>query len=520
MRPLRSQRQLHGALVALALALSLGTLWTAQRGEEARLGQQRVTLLSYPLLTGTLQQIDQELDALWGNVAAESFAADPGAHALLAYARNIDAHLLGLSAEMEGWALAGGGSGASLQSALRLLSRLREDAAQLRDRVSDLDRAGGDLLRGQEARGQVRRHLQLMRLRTGELREHVQRSLGQIEEDIEARRRRGAKLRWAALSLLWATLLWLGWHSRRTLALVSTLTRASAQLRSGSYRLPALPEREDEVGLLIREFAAMAQTLEDRERRLRRQHDELERAYADRITAQRAQVAAERLATIGEMASRITHEVRNPLASLRLNVDLLTHATEATDPDELRDILASMERELERMTLLTEGYLNQARPEAPPRTPIALAPVVNDVIHQLAPILKRDDITVSTGIENVDPVLANENEVRQLLLNLLQNAQDAVLRGKGARVIDLRLRQEGQEVLLTVDDSGQGIGDDILPLLFEPFASADHDGTGLGLAICRQIVVGQGASIDAIAHGPRGGARFRVRWPLLGDDEP
>ena len=223
-------------------------------------------------------------------------------------------------------------------------------------------------------------------------------------------------------------------------------------------------------------------------------------------------LSSERLATIGKMAAHVTHEVRNPLSSIALNVELLEEELDGRDDaKEAVTLLKAIKAEVERLTALTEQYLSVAR-----RRPLRLeeeqiGEVVNEACVFMSGDLRRHGVELSVDVEHDLPsVRVDEAQLKQSLFNLLRNAREAMPTGG---LIEIRVaRASGGGVDLIVEDRGSGMDEATRAHLFEPFFTTKGHGTGLGLAITRQIVEDHGGTI-ACEGRPGGGTRFWIHLP-------
>lgn len=232
-------------------------------------------------------------------------------------------------------------------------------------------------------------------------------------------------------------------------------------------------------------------------------------------------VHAERLATIGKMAAHITHEIRNPLSSIGLNLEMLEGeiAERGSDVglDEARDLLAAIKKETARLARISEQYLSVARRPSPTLELESVGDLVREVIAFVRP--EMDAAGVKIGLDEkqgVPNVRFDEAQLRQALLNLLRNAREAlgdqVKRGEAA-TIDVTIEAAtGGGVDLSVDDDGPGIPDELRANVFDPFFTTKQRGTGLGLAVTREIIEAHGGAIACAPRAPRG-TRFRVHLP-------
>jgi signal transduction histidine kinase len=215
------------------------------------------------------------------------------------------------------------------------------------------------------------------------------------------------------------------------------------------------------------------------------------------------------------MAAHVTHEIRNPLSSIGLNIELLEEellkAQAGAPSSEARGLLEAITREVQRLEHLSEEYLRVARLPSPRMEADDVATAVRDVVSFSRPEMDRSGCTVKLAVAAaLPPALFDESQLRQALLNLLRNAREAMPDGG---TIDVEIAAEGMSVVIDVADRGGGIPEDIRARVFDPFFSTKGEGTGLGLAITRQIVEAHGGSVTC---DPRdgGGTRFRIALPI------
>ena len=247
----------------------------------------------------------------------------------------------------------------------------------------------------------------------------------------------------------------------------------------------------------------------DGRRRVRRDAAIIQ-AQTEAIAAARARLAeSEKLATLGQLAAAIAHEVRNPLAVIRSAAQGLGETARPDDADAAR-ASAFITAEVDRLANVVTSLLAFARPLRP-----ALRPVGVGELFDRALLLARDDLATKqlrvhrSDAPDLPAARADPDLVCQVLLGLLANAAESVPPG-GELVLEGHAADGAVE--LVVADSGPGVPADLRERIFEPFFTTRPRGTGLGLAVARQIVEAHGGRI-AVADGPRGGARFTVRLP-------
>jgi two-component system NtrC family sensor kinase len=317
---------------------------------------------------------------------------------------------------------------------------------------------------------------------------------GSMDELSSAARDRELRSIWGLAVLAALTLavgVWVSLHVRRLLAPLARVTSRAQAVARGNLTPRAVEPSDDEIGQLEVAF---------------------ERMVAGVAGAQAAALANERLAAIGKMAAHVTHEIRNPLSAMGLNVELLEEELAHGEPRaEVTKLLASIHREVQRLEHLSEEYLRVARLPEPRMESEDLATSVREVVSFAAPELEATRCTVSVSVErSLPPVLFDEAQIRQALLNLLRNAREAM---PGGGPIEVHVGAVGMSVVVDLDDRGGGIPESIRHRVFDPFFSTKGEGTGLGLAITRHIVEAHGGTI---ACEPRadGGTRFRLALPI------
>lgn len=300
----------------------------------------------------------------------------------------------------------------------------------------------------------------------------------------------------------------------RSLAPIRALTALASRFKHGDYTHEPIDAGNDEIGTLAAEFSSMATAIEERDGILRRQKAQLEEAYAALLDAQRAQVQSERLAAVGEISARVTHELRNPLSSIGLNVEMLDDELRTSLPQdsggEARQMLGAIEREVARLTELTERYLSMARSDAPRRDSCDLVALSADVVDQQRATAERAGVQLEVEGDAVQASV-DAPQIRQVLINLIRNAIQA-MEGRADGAVRVLVTGGEDQVQIAVEDNGPGVSDDLAETLFEPFVTGKRDGTGLGLSISRTIARSHGGDL-CVTQAPSGGARFELTLP-------
>ncbi|HET9552933.1 MAG TPA: ATP-binding protein, partial [Anaeromyxobacteraceae bacterium] len=210
---------------------------------------------------------------------------------------------------------------------------------------------------------------------------------------------------------------------------------------------------------------------------------------------------------LSRMAAMVAHELRNPVAVVRGAVELVQARAGATLPPRDRDALQDVLGEVDRLTRLTQDFLDLSREPALSLAPADLAELAAEAARGLA--RSHPAVEVRLAVPAL-PVEADPGRLRQLLANLLVNAAQA-----GARVVELRGAAGEGRARLVVADDGPGVPEALRPRLFDPFATGRAEGTGLGLAISRRIAERHGGALRLV-DGAGPGATFELTLPLGG----
>jgi two-component system, NtrC family, sensor kinase len=323
------------------------------------------------------------------------------------------------------------------------------------------------------------------------LADHVDTSMKNLSGAARAREQRAV----IELALLAALTLAVGIgvsiHTRRLLGPLERVTQRAKAVARGDLTPQPTERTDDEIGELASAFERMVGAV---------------------AKAQNRAVANERLAAIGKMAAHVTHEIRNPLSSIGLNIELLEeNLAEAGVSGESKTLLQAITREVQRLEHLSEEYLRVARLPQPRMESEDLASKVREIVAFARPEMDRAGIAIDLAVEDDIPlVLFDEGQIRQAVLNVLRNAREAMSDGG---TITVYVRAEGMSVVVGVDDEGSGIPEDVRSRIFDPFFSTKGEGTGLGLAITRQIIEAHGGSI-AVEPRTGKGTTFRLLLPI------
>jgi len=276
-------------------------------------------------------------------------------------------------------------------------------------------------------------------------------------------------------------------------SMLGRLSQADAQIRAFNQRLAA--EIEKATHDLSEKNATLGQ---------------LNRLLADMQVDNASKV---RLATLGQLAAQLAHEIGTPLSSVSGHIQLALLQRDL--PSALRERLEVSAREVERISKIVRDYLDSTRPLEPERQPTQLPRLLDEAVELVRGTAPAPRATVTCEVDpSLGAVVTDPGLLRQIVVNLVSNALDAVDR---AGRVSITAAAEDTNVLITISDSGHGIAPDDLRRIFEPFYTTKGrgKGTGLGLAICRQLTAALGGTIS-VQSQPGQGSTFYVRLPRDG----
>jgi signal transduction histidine kinase len=255
--------------------------------------------------------------------------------------------------------------------------------------------------------------------------------------------------------------------------------------------------RNDEVGDLGRNFNRMVT-------QLRESREEIERLHRTQMSR------AEHLATLGELATGLAHEIRNPLAGIAGVVEIIGRDLPATSP--AHAVVKEVRHEIAQINHILTDLLQTARPHPPEIRRSDL----NTTIEHAVMLARQQALSKPIQIElKKDPSLPevehDSDQVHQVLLNLLLNAIQAI---EGPGTITVQIEPHGDSAAIIVSDSGRGITPEHLPNIFRPFYTTKGNGTGLGLSLARRIVEEHHGKIEVTSSVGKG-SKFVVLLPFM-----
>jgi two-component system sensor histidine kinase AtoS len=239
----------------------------------------------------------------------------------------------------------------------------------------------------------------------------------------------------------------------------------------------------------------------------------------ERKQAEEALQRAEQLVVVGEMAAGLAHEIKNPLAGIKLSMEVLSSELDLAKKD--GELTQQIIAEINRIETLLKNLLNYATPPTPQFAPID----VNQIIESALEIAKFSLKSPARGAKPQQPkeiefvkelndlplVVADAEQLHQVVLNLLLNAGYAV--DKRGTIRLATSATAGDSIQIVVSDDGKGIAELDLEKIFQPFFTTKPNGTGLGLPICKRLIEQQSGTISAIRN-PERGLTFTIHLPV------
>jgi signal transduction histidine kinase len=238
---------------------------------------------------------------------------------------------------------------------------------------------------------------------------------------------------------------------------------------------------------------------------------------AERKRMEMAKIQSERLAAMGTMAAGVAHEVRNPLGSIVLNLDLLLNEvgkmaeTSQNSPDEGRLLVNEIRTEVCRIQRVLTDYLQFSRKSKSQRTPVGLNNLLAEKLEFMRCEFDQAGVKLRIAFDqSLAPIVADGEQLWQATLNLLRNSIEAMHCG-GELVVSTR--RDGTHAVVQVSDNGHGMAAEQLKQVFTPFFTTKKTGTGLGLSLVQQIATEHGGHVECVS-APDKGSTFTILLPL------
>ena len=286
---------------------------------------------------------------------------------------------------------------------------------------------------------------------------------------------------------------------------VAELLGATRKIKSGQLQYRIEENLKDEFGELAASFNEMAISLQEQYTKLQE---------------------TERLAVVGELAAGMAHEIKNPMAGIKVSMEVLSQ--DSPLPPEDKEVLLRVINEIDRITAMLKGLLSYARPPKPKPVSLDVNQLIETTIKSAGYSLKtpkvkdREEVRKIEFVRELSPdlprIFADPGQLQQVFLNLILNAVDAIYsladqEADGFITIQTRLVSD-RMVQISISDNGKGIDSNLLEEMFKPFFTTKSKGTGLGLAICKRLVEQHNGGSISVENNPNGkGVTFHLTFP-------
>ena len=310
--------------------------------------------------------------------------------------------------------------------------------------------------------------------------------------------------------------------ARRISGPIHSMTIAAQRIAQGDYSRAVESSTDDELGYLARSFNTMTSELQLAHEELQKSADELERKVEQRTAElkrmQAQMIQSEKMVAIGKLAAGVAHEINNPLTGVLTNSSLMLEDLPGDHP--WREDIQTIVNETLRCRKIVKGLLDFSRQTKPQRTLLELNQLVEDVLALVRNQIVFRRIRIVYDLDpHLPTVLADVDQIRQVVLNIVLNAAEAMVQGGELRIASSSDASR-KSVEVRVSDTGPGIPDEIRARIFEPFFTTKKTGTGLGLAVAYGIMERHEGELRVeTARGM--GATFTISLPIEGtaDDD-
>ncbi|GBE01339.1 sensor protein ZraS [bacterium BMS3Bbin06] len=277
---------------------------------------------------------------------------------------------------------------------------------------------------------------------------------------------------------------------------VEGIIRTMKKVEGGDLSVRFKTKRKDEIGRLAKTLNSMLTELD-------RARQEIQRCHIDEMKR------VERMATLGEMAAAIAHEIKNPLAGISGAIQVISEDFKGDDPR--KEIVGEILNEIERLDKAVRNLLSFAKPINPKKEVVNLKNLLEKTVNLISPQAERQNVKIkfqnnlTTETGTIDP-----EQIQQVILNIILNALHSM---PGGGTLTVAVKDAPGAVEIDISDTGEGIPQEELKKIFKPFFTTRHTGTGLGLAISWNIVEAHGGRID-VSSTPGIGSSFTIYLPV------
>lgn len=301
-------------------------------------------------------------------------------------------------------------------------------------------------------------------------------------------------------------------HQTKQQKQLVSMTAFAKQLRSGDLESTIGIERRDELGMLKHELNQMA--------------EQLAQEKIQKALEQKRALRAERVAAWHHVGRLVAHEIKNPLSPIQMSIETLQKAYRRNHPDfpqMLDESTKAIVEEVSRMKHLVNEFSSFARLPRPKVVDVHLSEIIKHITSMHA----DNTIEFQLSTPETRSIKADHDQLTQVVLNLVQNAIDAGKENASSEniakenidnpktIVAISITETETGIEMNIEDNGNGIADDKIDTIFDPYMTTKKHGTGLGLAMVQRIIQDHDGQID-VSHGELGGAKFTIFLPFSG----
>lgn len=293
-----------------------------------------------------------------------------------------------------------------------------------------------------------------------------------------------------------------GFLARRLSQPVLELAASAEKIAGGERNVPLPAAGPDEIGHLTEAFADMTSALKRSDDELQQLNRQLEKKVAERtsqleekslqlIKTQEQLLRHEKLAAIGSLATGVAHEINNPAAIIRGNVEILQMSLPA-DADEQEEV-GEIKKQVERVSLITRNLLNFAGKQELAAEQVDIALLIKEILAQISHQQPTAGVEINCQFDTLPQIPGDRERLRQVFTNIILNALQAM---EGTGKLTIRGQADAEQLCIDITDTGPGIPAEIREKIFNPFFTTKQQGTGLGLSVSYGIVQAHNGSIN------------------------
>ncbi len=311
---------------------------------------------------------------------------------------------------------------------------------------------------------------------------------------------------------------------KRVVSPIKELAGATIEFAEGKLDKRVSSDSQSEIGQLYQSFNRMAEKIQENDGILRKFNEELEGKVTERTAelqkaneqlrnTQNALIRTEKIAAVGQIAAAVTHEIKNPLNALSINAQMLSRdLTDNLGADSSVHESANLMRyEINRINNILEEFVKFAKFPEPQFYENDINSVIKEIVNLVEGNARKSGVDINLSHQEDIPVFKfDARQLKEVLINLSENAIKSM---EGNGLLDIKVAMQNADVIVRVEDTGEGISEKNLSNIFSPFYSTREGGMGLGLSIAQRIIESHGGTIGCMSQVGVG-TSFEITIPL------